>query len=106
MPMTDNSDSTVIDRVSEKTKLPPRWNIVFHNDDYTPMDFVIFVLIGVFSMTEEKANEIMMTVHKQGKAIAGTYSLDIAQTRQMQVDSYSKHFQHPLQTTLEPTEPE
>lgn len=102
MAQANSDNSTVLERVTEKTKQPPKFNVILHNDDFTPMEFVVNVLVGVFMLSTEKAEAIMMTVHKSGKAIAGTYSHDVASTRVLQVTSYAQQFQHPLKCTFEP----
>ncbi len=75
---------------------PSMYQVVMLNDDYTPMDFVIEVLSKFFSMGLENCTEIMMAVHTQGKAVCGTYTKDVAQTKAAQVMAYAKEHQHPL----------
>lgn len=85
-------------RDSEKQKLqPPRkYQVILNNDDFTPMDFVVEVLIQFFNMNSNQAAEIMLKVHYDGKAICGIYSADIAQTRVEQVNKYARDNEHPL----------
>jgi ATP-dependent Clp protease adaptor protein ClpS len=85
------------ERTTEKVKLPPSYEVIFHNDDFTPMDFVVALLVGVFHHTEEQANALMMQVHQQGKAVVGTYRRDIAETKQAHVMHVCAQFEHPLQ---------
>ena len=98
-------DSGVLDTVrdSEKQKLqPPRkYKVILNNDDYTPMDFVIEILERFFSLDIEKATEVMLKVHYEGKAICGTFSAEIAETKVAQVTMYSKENEHPLLCTME-----
>ncbi|KXS37646.1 ATP-dependent Clp protease adapter ClpS [Modicisalibacter tunisiensis] len=75
---------------------PPRYKVVLHNDDYTPMEFVVEVLQTFFYMDHEKAVQIMMAVHTQGKATCGIYTRDIAETKSHQVNEYARECQHPL----------
>jgi len=72
-----------------------------NNDDYTPMDFVIEVLMQFFNMDAEKANQLMLTVHYQGKAVCGIFTAEIAETKVMQVNQYARKHQHPLMCTME-----
>lgn len=88
----------------QKTQPPPMYKVMLNNDDYTPMDFVVEVLTKFFSMDSEKANQIMLTVHYQGKAVCGIYTAEIAETKVMQVNQYARKHQHPLMCTMEPAQ--
>ncbi len=77
------------------------YQVVMLNDDYTPMDFVVEVLKRFFGMNEEKATQVMMTVHTQGKAVCGIYTRDVAETKAAQVNIYAAECQHPLLCELE-----
>ena len=87
----------------EKTKVSPpsRYNVVLNNDDYTPMDFVIEILERFFSMDIERATQVMLKVHYEGKAICGTYTAEVAETKVAQVSMYSQENEHPLLCTME-----
>jgi ATP-dependent Clp protease adaptor protein ClpS len=82
-------------------KRPSRYQVVMLNDDYTPMHFVVEVLTRFFSMSEEKATQVMLAVHTQGKAICGTYSRDVAESKVAQVNQYSAECDHPLLCELQ-----
>ena len=90
-----------IDAVKKKAAPPPMYKVFLNNDDYTPMDFVIDVLMRFFSLDGEKAQQIMLTVHYHGRAVCGTYTAEIAETKVMQVSRYAKEHQHPLMCTME-----
>ncbi|MCL5042829.1 MAG: ATP-dependent Clp protease adapter ClpS [Gammaproteobacteria bacterium] len=75
---------------------PSRYQVVMMNDDYTPMDFVVEVLEHFFYHTRESATQIMLKVHTEGKAVCGTYSRDIAESKAAQVNDYARECQHPL----------
>lgn len=98
--MSGFKQADVIDTVrdSEKQKLqPPRkYQVILNNDDFTPMDFVVEVLIQFFNKNSDQAAEIMLKVHYDGKAICGIYSADIAQTKVEQVNQYARDHEHPL----------
>ena len=64
-----------------RIKEPKRYNVIMFNDDFTTMEFVVEVLVDIFHMDEITAEEVMMTVHKSGKAVIGTFPKDIALTR-------------------------
>ena len=71
------------------------------NDDFTPMDFVVAILMKVFKKSVDEAEQLMMEVHKKGKGVAGVYTFEIAETKVSQVMNAAKRAQHPLQCTLE-----
>ncbi len=75
---------------------PPRYKVILHNDDFTPMEFVVEVLQTFFYMDSEKAVQIMLAVHTQGKATCGIFSRDIAETKSHLVNDYARECQHPL----------
>lgn len=80
---------------------PPLYKVVLYNDDYTPMDFVIEVLQEFFNMDSEKAVQIMLAVHTQGKATCGVFTRDIAETKCHQVNEYARECEHPLMSDIE-----
>ncbi|MFA0556089.1 ATP-dependent Clp protease adapter ClpS [Vibrio sp. 10N.222.55.A1] len=93
--------SDLLEKEATKVKPPAMYNVVLNNDDYTPMDFVIEILERFFSLDIEKATDVMLKVHYEGKAICGTYSAEIAETKVAQVTMYSKENEHPLLCTME-----
>ncbi|AXV65393.1 ATP-dependent Clp protease adapter ClpS [Pseudoalteromonas lipolytica] len=103
--MSGMKDSGVIETVrdSEKQKLqPPRkYKVILNNDDYTPMDFVIEVLMTFFNMDSDRATDVMLQVHHNGKAICGIYSADVAYTKVEQVNRYARDNEHPLLCSCE-----
>jgi ATP-dependent Clp protease adaptor protein ClpS len=84
-----------------KTKRPSMWNIVFYNDDYTPMDFVEFVLKTVFHISTLDALALTLAVHTKGKGIAGTYTFEVAEEKQSEVLLIAKVEEHPLRVEVE-----
>ena len=82
-------------------KRPSMYQVVMLNDDFTPMHFVVEVLVRFFAMNEEKATQVMLAVHTQGKAVCGIYSKDIAETKVAQVNEYSAECDHPLLCELQ-----
>jgi ATP-dependent Clp protease adaptor protein ClpS len=77
-------------------KPPPMYKVVLLNDDYTPMEFVVEVLESFFSMGRERATQVMLAVHTQGKGVCGIFTRDIAETKAAQVNQYARDSQHPL----------
>lgn len=86
---------------SPKLKKPPMYRVVLLNDDYTPMEFVVEVLMIFFSMTQEQATQVMLAVHMQGKGDCGVFSRDVAETKAAQVNQYSRDNKHPLLCEVE-----
>jgi len=84
-----------------KTKKPSMYRVVLMNDDYTPMEFVVMILMGIFKKTSEEAHTIMLNVHQKGVGTCGVYTFEIAETKVAQVMDAAKRNQHPLQCTLE-----
>ena len=97
----DYSDTSVIAKNRPKVKRPPLYKVLLLNDDFTPMEFVVHVLEKFFSINHESAVQIMLAVHKEGVAVVGIYSHEIAETKVTQVMDYSRKNQHPLQCTME-----
>ncbi|MCR4899836.1 MAG: ATP-dependent Clp protease adaptor ClpS [Treponema sp.] len=89
--------------IAETTSIevPPEKDVVFYNDDYTTMDFVVNVLVSVFNKSRENAELIMNTVHEKGSAIVGTYTYDIAVSRTNLTRSIAKQNGFPLRVEVE-----
>ena len=85
-------------------KRPPMYKVLLLNDDYTPMEFVVHILENFFSMQREKATQIMLVVHSEGKAVVGIYPRDIAETKSEQVNLYAQENDHPLMSSIEMTD--
>lgn len=83
-------------------KRPPLYVVVLLNDDYTPMDIVIEILQQFFAMNLDQATEVMLTVHYEGKGVAGIYPRDIAETKANQVNNYARSQGYPLLCQIEP----
>lgn len=81
---------------------PRRYKVIFHNDDYTTMEFVIEVLKRFFHKTDTEAMHTMLTVHKTGSAVAGVFTRDVAETKSTQVMDYARENGMPLLLTTEP----
>lgn len=86
-----------------KTKFvePPMYRVLLINDDYTPMDFVVEILMTVFNKTFEAASQIMLNVHKKGSGICGVYTYEIAETKTETVHRLAEENGYPLRSTME-----
>ena len=86
-----------------QVKKPPLYRVILLNDDYTPMEFVVQVLEQFFGMGREKATQVMLAVHTQGKGVCGIYPQDIAETKASQVNQCARDSGHPLLCEVEPS---
>ena len=100
---TRQRDGTVLEAKKSKLQPPPLFKVILPNDDYTPMEFVVLVLQTFFTMSREKATQVMLKVHREGMGVCGVYPKDIATTKVEQVTSYARKHQHPLQCVMEET---
>jgi len=88
-------------RPQRKLKTPRMYKVLLHNDDYTTMEFVVYVLQGVFRRSETDAMQIMLHVHKHGIGVAGVYTREVAETRVAQVDTLARAHEFPLRCSME-----
>ncbi|MCP5142215.1 MAG: ATP-dependent Clp protease adapter ClpS [Chromatiales bacterium] len=96
-----DDDGLALQDAKPKLKKPPQYQVVLLNDDYTPMEFVVEVLEQFFGMDRGKATQVMLHVHTRGKGVCGVYTKEIAETKVMQVNQYSRKHQHPLLCDME-----
>jgi ATP-dependent Clp protease adaptor protein ClpS len=85
----------------EKVEQPPLYKVLLHNDDYTTMEFVVWVLESVFNMPEEQAVQVMLNVHLRGTGVAGIYTYEIAQTKVERTTALAREHEYPLLATME-----
>jgi ATP-dependent Clp protease adaptor protein ClpS len=94
--------SDVRERQHTILKEPRRYKVIFLNDDFTPMDFVVEVLRSVFFKSDAEAETLMLKVHHEGQAIVGIYSLDIAKTKVERARSMAEDEHYPLRVEYQP----
>ena len=97
---TEITEETIV-KDTETPDLPKRYKVIIHNDDYTPMEFVVEVLMEIFKMGEITATQIMWNIHHQGKGICGVYSYEIAETKVVRVHELAAQFEYPLRASME-----
>jgi ATP-dependent Clp protease adaptor protein ClpS len=90
-----------LEEARPEVKLPPMYRVVLINDDYTPMDFVIEILQTFFRMSHDRATQVMLHVHTRGKGVCGVFTFEIAETKVVQVNEYSRQSEHPLKCSME-----
>ncbi|MFT3995981.1 MAG: ATP-dependent Clp protease adapter ClpS [Asticcacaulis sp.] len=84
-----------------KPQKPSLYRVLILNDDYTPMEFVVYVLERFFNKSREDATRIMLHVHQTGVGVCGVYTYEVAETKVAQVVDMARRHQHPLQCTME-----
>ncbi len=97
----DDTGTGTITRTRTKTKKPSMYKVLLLNDDYTPMEFVVYVLQRFFSKNAEDATKIMLHVHQNGVGICGVFTYEVAETKVSQVMDLARQHDHPLQCTME-----
>ena len=95
------SGTGIITKTRTKTKKPSLYKVLLLNDDYTPMEFVVYVLERFFNKGSEDATRIMLHVHNKGVGVCGVFTYEVAETKVAQVMSFARQHQHPLQCTME-----
>jgi ATP-dependent Clp protease adaptor protein ClpS len=84
-----------------KTKKPSLYRVLLLNDDYTPMEFVVYILERFFNRSREQATRIMLHVHQKGVGLCGVYTYEVAETKVQQVLDLARRHEHPLQCVME-----
>ena len=98
----DRNDNSQKKKRPRKPQPPPKYRVIYHNDDFTPMEFVSWSLRAFFNKDEMEANSIMLEVHKLGNAVAGVYDFQTAETKIYEVMASAKENEFPLKVTGEP----
>lgn len=95
------TDIKLDEKVNIKVPEPKRYHVVFLNDDHTPMEFVISILIEIFKHTPETAKDITLQIHESGSGIAGTYTYEIAEVKSTETFNLARANGFPLQVKME-----
>ena len=101
LPIAELDEAPVADS-HEKTIEPPLFKVLLHTDDYTTMEFVVWVLESVFNMTEEQAIQVMLNVHITGVGVAGIYTFEVAEMKVEKTTALAREQEYPLLATFEP----
>ena len=91
----------VVTETKTKVAKPSLYRVLILNDDYTPMEFVVYVLERFFNKSREDATRIMLHVHQHGVGVCGVFTYEVAETKVAQVIDTARRHQHPLQCTME-----
>lgn len=101
MPPQFEGEEAAVAESATKLEKPPLFRVLLHNDDYTTMEFVVFVLQSVFQREDVEAVQIMLHVHMQGVGVAGIYTYEVAETKIAQVTALARAEEYPLLCTME-----
>jgi ATP-dependent Clp protease adaptor protein ClpS len=106
-PGTDDGDTGVATETKKKEQLkkPPLYKVLFHNDNYTTMEFVVWILQSIFHKTESDSVAIMLNVHRFGVGVAGVFTKEVAETKVEKTHELAKEHEFPLKLSIEPEEP-
>ncbi|MCG8452177.1 MAG: ATP-dependent Clp protease adaptor ClpS [Spirochaetales bacterium] len=96
-----NGEGNVLEDVRNEVKEPDMWKVSLLNDDYTPRDFVVEILVSIFRKAPVEATRIMLEVHNTGRGMVGLYPYDIGRTKVSQVTMLAREREFPLKTVLE-----
>ena len=102
----DQGTSVAVATIKPKLKKPPLYRVVIFNDDYTPMEFVVYVLQTFFGIDRDKATQIMLAIHTHGKGVCGIFTKEVAETKSAQVNNFARENEHPLISEIEPVDEE
>ena len=102
----DQGTSVAVATIEPKLKKPPLYRVVIFNDDYTPMEFVVYVLQTFFGIDRDKATQIMLAIHTHGKGVCGIFTKEVAETKSTQVNNFARENEHPLISEIEPVDEE
>jgi ATP-dependent Clp protease adaptor protein ClpS len=99
--LSDDSETGVATETKKKVEKPPLYKVLLHNDDFTSMDFVVYVLMGIFYKDEATARRIMMEVHNRGLGVAGVFTYEVAESKINKVTAMARANEFPLLCTME-----
>ncbi len=97
----NNNQGDLLEDIKDELKEPEMWRVVLLNDDYTPRDFVVEILVSIFHKQPIEATKIMLDVHKKGRGMVGIYPYDIGRTKVAQVTQLAREREYPLKSILE-----
>jgi ATP-dependent Clp protease adaptor protein ClpS len=93
---------TVVLEDKPDLKEPSMYQVVLLNDDFTPMEFVVYILQSIFGYEHERSTQIMLAVHTTGKGVCGIFPKEIAEMKSHEINELAKSHEHPLISEIEP----
>lgn len=101
-PQRNQQGGALLEATRAEVAPPGRFQVILLNDDFTPMDFVVYVLQEFFPLNQETATQVMLQIHTRGKGVCGVYSREVAESKVNQVNEFSRQNHHPLLCIMEP----
>lgn len=101
-PEHDHDRGVAVEVARPEVQRPHMFQVLLLNDDFTPMEFVVEILQVFFGMNREKATQVMLHVHTRGRGVCGVFTREVAETKVVQVNEFSRRHEHPLLCTMEP----
>ena len=101
LPPSSQYEESAVAESAEKVEEPPLYKVLLHNDDFTTMEFVVWVLESVFGMAAAQAVQVMLNVHTTGVGIAGVYTYEIAEMKVSKTTELAREQEYPLLCTME-----
>jgi ATP-dependent Clp protease adaptor protein ClpS len=95
------TDTVIEEKTKQTLKEPPKFKVIIFNDDFTPVEFVIALLVHVFNKDQDTAAQLTLKIHNDGSAVVGVYSHEIAEQKVNDATKMSRSHGHPLVTKLE-----
>ena len=94
-------DIKLDEKIKKDISEPPKYKVVFLNDEQTPIDWVVAVLVEIFKHSSETAEKITLTIHTEGSGVAGIYTYEIAEQKVIEATTASRNHGFPLQIKME-----
>ena len=101
LPPSTDFEEAVVAETREKVEEPPLFKVLLHNDDYTTMEFVVWVLESIYNMQVDQAIQVMLNVHTTGIGTAGVYTYEIAEMKVNKTTDLARENEFPLLCTME-----
>lgn len=99
--MSVDTEVVIDEKIKIEVKEPNTYKVIFLNDDYTPMDFVVSLMIDIFKHSEKTAHEITMKIHEEGSGVVGEYHYEVAEQKALEAANLCKQHGFPLQIKIE-----
>ncbi len=101
---TGGNETDLLNKTSPKVERPRLYKVILVNDDFTPREFVVFVLKAEFRMNETQAQQVMLTAHQRGVCVVAVFIQDVAETKATRATDAARKKGYPLLFTTEPEE--
>ena len=99
--MSTDTDIVIDEKIKKTVKEPGKYHVIMLNDDQTPMEWVVSVLMDIFKHSRENAENLTLTIHNEESAVVGTYSYEIAEQKSVEAVTLSRNNGFPLRVNVE-----